>query len=473
MSMEELRPQIDSPDADGRISNPMSANSRIPPIDPDLPIISGWGRVPVNGSEVCSTELERLTKGAVLCRGLGRSYGDSALPPAGHPVVAGTRYADRLLSFDEATGLLRAEAGLSLTEINRLFLRRRWFTPVTPGTHFVTLGGMVASDVHGKNHHVERTFGQHVTRLKMRLADDRIIECEPDLESDLFWATVGGMGLTGHILEVEFRMRRIPSPWIFQEVQKWANLDEMIAAMIAAKDKWPYTVGWIDCLARGENMGRGLLMCGRWAEVDEAPLKFPKPKPRLRVPFEFPAWVLGPWSVKLFNMAYYSKQFARVKTGVVDPETFFYPLDAIRDWNKIYGKRGFTQYQCVLPEKDNPGATKRFLDLFTKQGGASFLSVIKDCGEQGDGLLSFPMPGISIASDIKVTKDTPRLVDELNELVLAEGGRIYLTKDTFTTGEHYRAMDPRFERWQEIRRKWDPEGRLRSAQSVRMFGDQP
>lgn len=437
----------------------------------ETPMLSGWGRIPRPGREVVSEDLEALTEQAVLSRGLGRSYGDSALPPPGHLDVATTVLADRVLDFDEDTGRIRAEAGLSLYELNRLFLRRHWFTPVTPGTQYVTLGGMVAADVHGKNHHVEGTFGRHVDALLLRVADDRILRCSPTEEPELFWATVGGMGLTGHILEVTFRLRRVPSPWIFEERERFGNIDDLVAGLKRSAAGWPFTVAWVDGLSRGKRLGRGIVNRGRWAEPGEAPGKTPPPLRRISVPFDFPNWVLNKWSIRAFNDAiYHGHAFARPR--VIHPVTFFYPLDEIRNWNRIYGRRGFMQYQCVLPAEAGLEAPRRFLQVLARAGGSdSFLSVVKDCGAEGRGLLSFPRPGISIAMDLAVGPGTQKLVDTLNEAVLAEGGRIYLAKDAFTRPEHFRAMETRLDRFQEIRRRWDPELRLRSAQSVRVLGD--
>ncbi|HSF17113.1 MAG TPA: FAD-binding oxidoreductase [Vicinamibacteria bacterium] len=437
----------------------------------DVPMLSGWGRLPRPGREVMSEDLRALTEDAVLSRGLGRSYGDSSLPPPGHLDVATTVLADRILSFDETTGVIRAEAGLGLHEINRLFLGRRWFTPVTPGTQYVTLGGMVAADVHGKNHHVEGTFGGHVNSLLLRVADGRLVECGPETEADLFWATVGGMGLTGHILEVSFRMRRIPSPWILEERHRFPNLETLMEGLESSAKDWPFTVGWLDSLSTGSGLGRGIVNRGRWAEPHEAPKTPPPSLRRITVPFELPNWVLNAWSIRAFNAAIYYRH-ARPRRGVVHPETFFYPLDKILEWNRIYGRRGFTQYQCVLPDSAGRGAVRRFLETVARAGGAgSFLSVIKDCAAEGLGLLSFPCPGTSIALDLAVGPRTQVLVDELNEVVIAEGGRIYLAKDAFTRPEHFRRMEPRLGRFLEVRRRWDPHVRIRSAQSVRVLGD--
>lgn len=433
--------------------------------------LSGWGRLGVPGRELLSEDFERITRDAPLSRGLGRSYGDSSLPPPDRPEVAGSRLADRILGFDPESGRLHAEAGFSLYELNRLFLPRGWTSPVLTGTQYVTLGGMVAADVHGKNHHVDGTFGAHVERLRMRLADGAIVRTSRAEEPDLFRATLGGMGLTGHILEVVVRLRKIPSSWVWVESERFGDLDAFLEGMAAAARDWPLTMGWIDCLTRGRHMGRGILFRGRWAGPGEAPASPPAPKRRLRVPFDFPGWALNRLTMRAFNTLYYWKQIPRRKAGPWHPEPFFHPLDAILDWNRIYGRRGFTQHQSVIPKASGARGVRRFLDLLTRLGAASFLCVIKDCGEEGEGLLSFPMPGISIALDVPVRRDTPAVVARLNECVIEEGGRVYLAKDAFTTAEHFRAMEPRLDAWLAVKRRYDPEGRLKSAQSERLFGD--
>jgi decaprenylphospho-beta-D-ribofuranose 2-oxidase len=434
--------------------------------------LSGWGRLSVPGRELRSEDLDRLTRDAVLTRGLARSYGDSSLPPPSHPIVVATPLADRVLAFDDTTGVLRAEAGYSLQSLLRTFLPRGWFTPVSPGTQFVTLGGMVAADVHGKNHHCEGTIGRHVRAMTLRVASGEILECSREREPDLFRATLGGMGLTGHILEVELQLSRVPSPWILRETIRVADIDAYLDALKQSAAGWPFTMGWIDCLSKGANMGRGVLQRGRWATAGEAPPKFPPVLTRLPVPFVCPSWVMGRSVGRIFNEGVY-RWNRSTPARIVHPERFFYTLDTLLEWNRLYGRRGFTQYQCVLPEAAGPDAVRRLLELLARQGAASFLCVIKDCGDQGEGLLSFPLRGTSIALDLPVRDDTQQVVDALNELVIGAGGRIYLAKDAFTRAEHFRAMERRLPEWTAIRRRWDPDGKLRSAQSVRVLGDAP
>jgi FAD/FMN-containing dehydrogenase len=350
---------------------------------------------------------------------------------------------------------------------------RGWFPPVTPGTKYVTLGGMVASDVHGKNHHVAGCFGAHVRQLSLRLADDSIVSASPTQNADLFYGSIGGMGLLGHILEVEFQLERIASPWIWQESQRIGNIDEYLEAFAGSAARWPMTMGWIDCVSGGSTLGRGILIAGRWATVEEAGSELPREPKKLSVPIDMPGWAPNPFTnaARLFNFAYYWRHLPRQKRGVVSPETFFYPLDGILHWNRVYGSRGFTQYQCVLPRAAGAAAVRELMVEVTRLGGASPICVIKDCGPEGRGLLSFPLEGTSVAIDMAVTADTQRTIDRLNALVIAAGGRIYLTKDRFTRPEHFAAMEPRLPRFFAQRDKWDPERRLRSAQSVRLFGD--
>ncbi|MEO6771515.1 MAG: FAD-binding oxidoreductase [Kofleriaceae bacterium] len=435
--------------------------------------LEGWGRISVPGREVLSSDLEKLTRGARLSRGLGRSYGDSSLPAFADDKIAGTRLADRILGFDPDTGVLRVEAGISLAELNRVFLPRGWFVPVSPGTKYVTVGGMVASDVHGKNHHRDGCFGAHVRQLRMRLASDDLVSCSPTEAPDLFYATIGGMGLLGHILQVELTMRRIASPWVLMESERVANIDEFLVGLDRAAAGSPMTMGWIDCLSRGRQLGRGLLMAGDWAPAEQAGATRPRAPIELSLPIVLPNWALNPWSARAFNALIFRTQLRRRVVRRVGPDPFFYPLDAILHWNRAYGSRGMTQYQCVIPRAAGAPAVRELLELLAELGCASPLCVIKDCGPQGKGMLSFPMEGTSVAVDIAASPDIQRVIDRLNEFVIAAGGRIYLTKDRFTRAEHFRAMEPRLEGFLAVREKWDPDHRLRSAQSVRLFGDRP
>lgn len=432
--------------------------------------LSGWGRTFVPGREIRSEELEKITQHASLARGLGRSYGDASLPAHGVSEVVGTTLADRILGFDESTGVLRCEAGLCLADMNRIFLGRNFFTPVTPGTKFVTLGGMVASDVHGKNHHVAGTIGKHLRAIKLRVGNGRVIECSRTHEPELFLATLGGQGLTGHILEVELQLARVPSPWIYQESQRIEGLDAFVAALRSESERWPFTVGWTDTVASGSSLGRGILFCGRWAEASEAPAHMPKPKLSIPMPFALPSGVLNRATIRVFNSLVYGSHFQKVKRTVVDPDTFFYPLDRVLRWNLAYGKRGVTQHQSVLPHAAALSGLRSMIEVLRSCGAASFLTVIKDCGPEGEGMLSFPKSGMSLALDIPIRDDIQQIIDKLNECVISCGGRIYLTKDGFTRADHFASMDPRIAAFREVCKKWDPDHNIRSAQSERLFG---
>lgn len=432
--------------------------------------LTGWGRYPaVEGETIEGENLTRLSSSATLSRGLGRAYADSALPPPGSTTpVAITPRADRILSFDEQTGVLRAEAGLSLSTIREVLLNRCWFTPVSPGTGYVTLGGMVAADIHGKNHHVAGCLGRHVRALKIRTGDGVVREIGPEQESELFYATLGGMGLTGHILEVELQLERLPSPWIYEESDRFDSLEGVIEALAEASANWPMTVAWIDTSARGKKLGRGVVMRGRWATAEEAPKEPPKAQYGITVPFEFPSGLVNPFTIRILNTLFFHKHPRRTRTHIVHPETYYWPLDFLHEWNRGFGRRGFTQFQCVLPT--SAPLFRELLERFQAMGGCSFVTVFKDSGEVGDGLLSFPQRGTSLTLDIPMRKDdgTQKLVRELIEMVVQNGGRVYLAKDAFVTREQFRTMYPRWEEWMKVRKRFDPAGRIRSAQGQRV-----
>lgn len=431
-------------------------------------MLSGWGRVFGPGREVCSEDLEALTRGATLTRGLARSYGDSSLPHPADGVVASSRLADRILSFDESTGVLRAESGFSLLQLNRTFWKRGFAAPVAPGTQFITLGGMVSADVHGKDHHATGGFGAHASEIRMCLASGDIVTASRTENADLFKATIGGMGLLGHILDVTFKMPRIPSAWVAIETEKMPDLDSYLAGLKEAAKRFPFTMGWIDTLGATGALGRGILMRGRWAEPHEGRPFVPESLRRPGLPFVFPEFAVSRLTVSAFNSFYYGIHPSTMRRRVEHPETFFYPLDAVRHWNRVYGRRGFTQYQCVIPDSAGPEGVKSFVGLLRKTGGSSMVSVIKDCGDEGEGLLSFPMRGTTVAADFPARDHVQSIVDILNAHLIELGGRIYLTKDRYTRAADYRRMDKRIDAFLAVKKKYDPMGRLRSAQSARL-----
>jgi FAD/FMN-containing dehydrogenase len=445
--------------------------------------VAGWGRHPVERGAVARPERLRLPPDGrpVLPRGLGRSYGDAAVPASPGAVVLETVRADRVVGFDSERGTLTCEAGFSLAEILRVFLPRGWFPPVTPGTKLVTVGGCVACDVHGKNHHRDGSFGRFVDRLAIQVADGSVVECGPSRERELFLATVGGMGLTGLITEVTLRLQPVESAWMFVEREPVPGLGAMLDGLRDAGKDWPYTVGWIDCLARGTALGRGILLRGRHASRAETPAG-PPPEPRaFAVPLDAPEWLLSPVLMRGFNAAYYWQHAwrgrARHTGGARRPvpyHGFFYPLDAIGGWNRLYGRRGFLQYQCVVPRAAGPPAVAEILERVVEAGMASFLAVIKDCGPESDAYLSFPLEGTTLALDLPYRGPrTEALVHELNATVIAAGGRVYLAKDAVTRPEDFARMVPRLAEWRKVRDRWDPEHRFRSCQSVRVLGDAP
>jgi FAD/FMN-containing dehydrogenase len=453
----------------GGLSEARSPGERLPE-----EAIAGWGRHPVGRGRVDRPEHLALPDGGepLVPRGLGRAYGDAALPSAPGGLVIECTRADRIRAFDPATGRLCCEAGLSLAEILRVFLPRGWFPPVTPGTKFVTVGACVACDVHGKNHHRDGAFGNFVERIELLTADGRLVECGPDRERELFLATVGGMGLTGLIVEVTLRLRRVESPWIVLETQGVASLDAMLEGLRQSAATWPYTVGWIDCLARGRDVGRGILMRGRHATRVEAGNRRPRRARRLRVPIDAPEWLLNPLFMRWFNRLYAWSHGTALKRRVVACEAFFYPLDAVAQWNRLYGRRGFLQYQCVLPRSAGTGPLAALLERLGAAGAASFLAVIKDCGPASDAYLSFPMEGTTLALDLPYRGPvTEALLHDLNATVIDHGGRVYLAKDAVTRAADFARMMPRLAEWQAVRDRWDPGRRFRSAQSVRLFGD--
>jgi len=434
-------------------------------------LLHGWGHHPVIEAHTETREdLSLASEHAVLSRGLGRAYGDAALTPRSDTgTVSVTTRANRVLSFDAQTGFLRAEAGLSLSDLAHTYLPRGFFTPVSPGTQYVTLGGMVAADIHGKNHHVDGTFGRHVRQLTMRVGDGRVLTVSRDQEPELFAATLGGMGLTGHILDVEVQLAAVPSPWLVEESERFGSTAAVFDALNAASESWPMTVAWIDTSIGGPAAGRGIVVKGRWATPQEAPEHPPGRQRSIRVPPIFPSGVMNRATIRGLNTLWYRKHPRRPVHRVVSPGHMFWQLDLATEWYRGYGKRGFTQYQCIMPR--DLGVYERFLALFRGLGGSSFVTVFKDCGEAGEGLLSFPMRGTSLALDIPITtvEAATAMVRELNAFVIDHGGRVYLAKDAFTTAGDLRRMYPQIDAFQAVRARFDPEQRIRSALGKRLL----
>lgn len=398
--------------------------------------LSGWGNYPVADVHVGSL---RYTDEApawleatdtLIPRGNGRSYGDAALNTE---LTLSTLALSRIRSFDRVSGRITVEAGALLADLLPLLVAAGWFPPVSPGTKFVTVGGMAAADVHGKNHHGAGSFAHHVESIELLTPDARRYVCTPRDNALLFQATLGGMGLTGLILTVTFRLRPIRTAWMRQETLPCGDLDTVMDAFEASHD-WTYTVAWIDCLASGGDLGRSLLYRAEHAEPRElpqpheaAPFALPARRP-LAVPFYLPGRMLNGMTVRAFNTMYYRRQSARAGTGLIDLDSYFYPLDAIANWNRIYGRRGFAQHQCVLPLDGARAGLAQLLERIGRAGSGSFLAVLKRLGT-GRGGLSFPMSGYTLALDFPVTDRNLALLDDLDAIVQAHGGRIYLAKD--------------------------------------------
>ncbi len=429
-------------------------------------LLHGWGRYPRTDAEVLSPPSSHDASRAVspsvpqVAFGLGRSYGDSAL--AGR--VIRTDAWDRYMAFDEGTGDLTCEAGVSLDHILRMFVPRGWFLPVTPGTRFVTVGGAIASDVHGKNHHVEGSFCDHVSRMEILLGNGERMVAAPTQNADLFHATCGGMGLTGIILNATFRLKPIRSSLIEETIIKAPNLEAVLDGF-TERASATYSVAWIDCLARGRQLGRSLLMVGEHA--DSGPLRMRAGRP-LPVPFQMPAALLNHATVQAFNTAFYGKARRGAHTHRTRFEPFFHPLDILAEWNRLYGKPGFVQYQFVLPLAAGPAGLRDVLERIARSGRGSFLAVLKVFGKGNRNLLSFPMEGYTLALDFKVEPAVLALLDELDRVVVGYGGRLYLTKDARMSTETFRAGYPRWEEFQRIREKYGALGRFASLQSARL-----
>ena len=429
--------------------------------------LAGWGRFPTLDAPLLNArdtaEAAQTVNAAenLIARGNGRAYGDAAIN--GRSTLSMLR-SDRIRSFDAASGVLSCEAGFLLADLIPFALRHGFFPPVVPGTKFVTVGGMIAADVHGKNHHHDGTFSRHLVSIELLLADGSVVHCSRGDHSELFWATCGGMGLTGVILAATLTLRPVETPYIRQETLRSGDLDETLA-LSEASASWRYSVAWIDCLARGAKLGRGVIFRAEHATRGEAPDRAVSLRRPKRVPLDFPGIAMNWLSIRGFNEFIYRS--GRPGTAIVDYDRYFFPLDAVLAWNRIYGGRGFVQYQCALPTEGSTAALKQLLERIADAGSGSFLVVLKLFGPEGDGLISFPMSGATLALDFPVTSANLSLLIALDRIVADHGGRLYLAKDA-RAGNHMLAGYTRLEQFRAVRRTVDPGGKFTSLLSQRL-----
>lgn len=435
--------------------------------------LSGWGRYPRAECKVIRPRSDAALMAALkevplIPRGMGRAYGDSALWPAATLDMTGL---DRMLDFDPESGRLTVEAGVVLGDIIAALLPRGWFPPVTPGTKFVTVGGMIAANVHGKNHHKDGAIGQFVEWIDLATPDG-VRRCSRRENAETFEWTLGGMGLTGVILRACLRLRPVETGWIRQDTLPTASLAETMDAFDEHGGA-TYSVAWIDCLSRGPRLGRSLLLLGEHARRDDlGPKARRRPyettrRPRRRVPIDAPSIVLNRWSVRAFNALYYWKGARGPDRALVGWDPYFYPLDAVLGWNRIYGRRGFAQFQCVLPEESAlPGLTA-LIEAIATSGQGSFLSVLKRLGNE-ESRIAFPMAGYTLALDFPMGRRTPTLLDRLDAIALDHGGRFYLAKDSRMSADTFARSDARVAAFRAMRAETGAADHFRSLQSERL-----
>jgi FAD/FMN-containing dehydrogenase len=425
----------------------------MPPTEPNL--ATSWGRYPSAAhtrvrAAAWQSDVSFSDATSVLPVGYRRSYGDSCINAGGE--LLDLRGLDHFLEFNPQTGVLRCEAGVSLADIIRVALPQGWFLPVTPGTKFVSVGGAIANDIHGKNHHRAGTFGCHVRRFELVRSDGQRLECSLEKNSELFFATLGGVGLTGAIAWTEIQLRKVNSAWITAEQIPFRSFEEFAKLSSESDFTFEYTVSWIDCLSPKL---RGIFFRGNHAEDGDCSFDERTLPPSLQVPLDLPAIALNRYSMKLFNSSYFHANSMKGSSPrKTDINSFFYPLDAVGNWNRIYGRRGFLQYQCVVPN-EQAAAMQEILRVIAESSQGSFLAVLKKFGDRSSGgLLSFPRPGFTLAVDFAMQGDeTLRLLDRLDEITRSANGAVYPAKDARMSPETFRASFPRLE---EFKRWVDP-----------------
>lgn len=403
---------------------------------------------------------------SVLPYGLGRSYGDNCLN--NDNTLLDTSGISRFIEFDKELGIIKCEAGVSFAEILKVIVPNGWFFPVTPGTKFVTVGGAMANDVHGKNHHTAGTFGKHVISFELLKSNGKKYICSAAENTELYKATIGGMGLTGLILWAQFKLKPIKNAYIDAEIIKFKNLDEFFELSEKSSKDYEYIVSWIDCTSGGKNFGRGLFFRGNHSNADKSELPRPKAPKRIPFPFTAPAFLLNRFTLKIANAVIYRSQLKKHTKGIKHYDPFFYPLDSILNWNRMYGKRGFFQYQCVVPYADEGKAIRQIIEQISKSGMGSFLAVLKTMGSvNSPGILSFPREGVTLALDFaNHGEKTLKLLSHLDEIVRAANGALYPCKDARMSQEMFQFSYPKLN---DFKKYIDP--KFSSSQWRRLIGE--